>query len=159
LLGHFRHEIGHYYWELLVKQRCEAAFVRLFGDPYNPSYQDALNRYYGSATPPSDWQSQFVSAYATMHPWEDFAETFATYLDIVSLLDTAYHVNFSGPPPLHDLDAMVLQYQQLGISLNELNRSMGTMDVVPEIVSPGVKEKMRFIHELVQPPGIQPARG
>jgi hypothetical protein len=150
LLGHFRHEIGHYYWDMIVKHHCEYAFIGLFGDPMNPNYQDALQVYYNAA-PPSNWQSQFVSAYATMHPWEDFAETFATYLDIVSLLDTAYHVKFSsGSPSLHDLDAMVTQYQQLGISLNELNRSMGTMDVVPQIVSLGVKEKMRFIHHLMR---------
>ena len=87
-----------------------------------------------------------------MHPWEDFAETFAAYLDMVSLLDTAYHVNVSsGSPPLHDLDAIVTQYQQLGIAMNELNRSRGTMDVVPEIVSLGVKEKLRFIHYLLTP--------
>ncbi len=149
LLGHFRHEIGHYYWDLLVKQQCEQPFLAMFGDPYNPSYQAASQAYY-NAPLPGNWQSQFVSAYATMHPWEDFAETFATYLDIVSLLDTACSVTISAsPPPLHDLDAMVSQYQQLGISLNELNRSRGAMDVVPEIVSPGVKEKMRFIHEVV----------
>jgi hypothetical protein len=149
LLGHFRHEIGHYYWDMLVKHHCEDEFIRLFGDPMNPNYEDALQAYYNTP-PPSNWQSQFVSTYATMHPWEDFAETFATYLDIVSLLDTAHHVKFSsGPPPLHNLDAMVTQYQQLGVSLNELNRSQGTMDVIPEVISPGVKEKMRFIHELV----------
>lgn len=150
LLGHFRHEIGHYYWEVLVKQQREAAFLKLFGDPMNPSYQEALTAYYNVA-PPSNWQAQFVSAYATMHPWEDFAETFAAYLDMVSLLDTAHHVNVSGgSPPLHDLDAIVTQYQQLGISLNELNRSKGIMDVVPEVVSPGVKEKIRFIYDLVK---------
>lgn len=149
LLGHFRHEIGHYYWELLVKQQCEPTFMAMFGDPYNPNYQVASQAYYSTA-PPNSWQSHFVSAYATMHPWEDFAETFATYLDIVSLLDTASYVKISAnPPPLHDLDAMVTQYQQLGVALNELNRSIGTLDVVPEVVSSGVKEKMRFIHEVV----------
>ena len=149
LLGHFRHEIGHYYWDALVKKRCEAAFIQVFGDPMNPSYQEALTAYYNTA-PPNNWQSQFVSAYATMHPWEDFAETFATYLDMVSLLDTAYHISFfNGSPSLSHLDTIVIQYQQLGISLNELNRSKGIMDVVPEIVSPGVKEKMQFIHEVI----------
>lgn len=151
LLGHFRHEIGHYYWKGLVEQQCEAAFVKIFGDPLHPSYQEALEAYY-SAAPPSHWQAEFVSAYATMHPWEDFAETFATYVDMVSLLDTASYANFSSsPPPLHDLDAMVMQYQQLGISLNELNRSMGTMDVAPKVVSLGVKEKLHFIHHLIRP--------
>ncbi|MBM4254586.1 MAG: hypothetical protein FJ147_01670 [Deltaproteobacteria bacterium] len=150
LLGHFRHEIGHYYWEVLVKYQRDVAFAQIFGDPLNPSYQDAANRYY-NAPPPNHWQSHFVSAYATMHPWEDFAETFAVYVDIVSLLDTAYHVNIAREQlPLHDLEAMVTRYQELGVALNELNRSKGTMDVAPEVVSPGVKEKLRFIHGLMR---------
>jgi hypothetical protein len=149
LLGHFRHEIGHYYWDMLIKDQREADFTALFGDHTSPSYQEALKTYY-EAGPPPDWQSRFVSAYATMHPWEDFAETFATYLDMVSTLDTAYHAHFIGTSfPLHDLDAMAVQYQQLGVSLNELNRSMGLLDVVPEVLTPAVKEKMRFIHQLI----------
>jgi hypothetical protein len=149
LLGHFRHEIGHYYWDLLVKYKRETEFNELFGDPTKPSYQDALKRYY-EAGPPAEWQSLFVSASATVHPWEDFAETFATYLDMVGLLDTAYHNNFSGePPPKGDFDTMAKQYQRAGIALNELNRSMGTLDVVPEVLTPVVKQKMRFIHQLI----------
>src|SRR5262245_55791588 len=149
LLGHFRHEIGHYYWDMLVKDQREADCKALFGDHTNPSYQAALKTYY-QAGPSADWQSRFVSAYATMHPWEDFAETFATYLDMVSMLDTAYHAHFIGVSfLLYNLDAMAAQYQQLGVSLNELNRSMGLLDVVPEVVTPAVKEKMRFIHQLI----------
>lgn len=148
LMGHFQHEIGHYYWDILVKQKREADCKLLFGDHDNPSYQEALNRYY-EAGPPAQWQSQFVSTYATMHPWEDFAETFATYVDMFSTLDTASHVGFvNTPPALHHFDTMVAQYQQLGIALNELNRSMGLLDVVPEVLTSTVKEKMRFIHQL-----------
>jgi hypothetical protein len=148
LLGHFRHEIGHYYWDLLVKPKREEDFKALFGDPMNPSYEEALKRYYENGAP-TDWQPQFVSAYATMHPWEDFAETFATYLDMVSTLDTAYHVGLlATSPSLQDLDAMVVQYQQVGVALNELNRSMGLLDVVPEVLTPGAKEKMEFVHQV-----------
>ena len=147
LLGHFRHEIGHYYWDILVKYQRETDFTALFGDPTNPSYQEALQKYYADQPPPN-WQSQFVSAYATMHPWEDFAETFATYLKMVSTLDTAHHLGFAGASSFSDLDAMIVQYQQLGIALNELNRSKGLLDVVPEVITPVVKEKMRFIHQL-----------
>lgn len=126
------------------------------------NYQDALKSYYETG-PPADWQSQFVSAYATVHPWEDFAETFATYLDMVGLLDTAYHHHFSGePPPVCDLDAMMKQYQRVGIALNELNRSMGTLDVVPEVLTPVVKQKIHFVHQLtVQEKAlwVEPYRG
>jgi hypothetical protein len=149
LLGHFRHEIGHYYWDLLIKHKREASFTALFGNPTNPSYQDALKVYY-EAGPPVDWQSQFVSAYAAMHPWEDFAETFAHYLDIISMLDTAHHVGFSRAPlSLLDFNLSVVQYQQLGVALNELNRSRGIIDIIPEVLTSRVREKLHFIHQLV----------
>jgi hypothetical protein len=147
LVGHFRHEIGHYYWDMLVKQKREPDFKLLFGDHTDPSYSQALNQYYESG-PPANWQAQFVSAYATMHPWEDFAETFATYLDMISTLDTAYHIGFVNTLPIHNLDAMVTQYQQLGVALNELNRSMGLLDIAPKVLTGVVKGKMRFIQQL-----------
>jgi len=153
LVGHFRHEIGHYYWDMLVKQKREPDFKRLFGDHTDPSYAPALEHYY-KAGPPIDWPERFVSAYATMHPWEDFAETFATYLDMLSTLDTAYHVGFvTIPPTLRALDSTVEQYQQLGVALNELNRSMGLLDLAPKVLSQVVKEKMRFIQHLTSQAG------
>jgi len=47
LLGHFRHEIGHYYFYRLVTPSKEftARFNELFGDP-NADYQEALDRHY-----------------------------------------------------------------------------------------------------------------
>ena len=88
LLGHFRHEIGHYFWDRLVRDgsmldECRA----LFGDD-RADYQASLEKHYKSG-PPADWREHYVSAYATMHPWEDFAETFAHYLHILDALDTA----------------------------------------------------------------------
>jgi hypothetical protein len=151
LIGHFRHEVGHYYWDQLIKGRREDASRAVFGDHDQPTYADALDTYYKNGAP-SDWALSHVSAYATMHPWEDFAETWATYLDMVSGLDTAHHVGFGGEPEpaSADVDRMVKRYQQLGIALNEINRSMGLLDVVPEVFVPPVVEKLRFIHELVQ---------
>jgi hypothetical protein len=32
----------------------------------------------------------FISKYATSHPWEDWAETWAHYLHIMDMLETAY---------------------------------------------------------------------
>ena len=88
-----------------------------------------------------------------MHPWEDFAETWAAYLDMISALDTAaHHMGFGG----HDRcrarrdRADDPAIQQLGVGLNEINRSMGLLDVVPEVFVPPVVEKLRFVHELVR---------
>jgi hypothetical protein len=151
LIGHFRHEVGHYYWDQLVKGRREDECKAVFGDHDQPTYAEALEKYYKDG-PPADWSGNFISAYATMHPWEDFAETWASYLDMVSGLDTAYHVGFGGEtdPASAQLDDMVKRYQRLGIALNEVNRSMGLLDVVPEIFVQPVIEKLKFIHELVR---------
>ena len=149
LIGHFRHEIAHYYWEILVRSRDEVGCKAVFGDHEQPTYQQALEKYYNDGPLP-DWQQRFVSAYATMHPWEDFAETFATYLDMVSVLDTALHAGFiSTPACFGDLNGMLSQYKTLGVGMNEINRSMGLLDLVPEVLVTPVREKMRYIHELV----------
>jgi hypothetical protein len=150
LIGHFRHEVGHYYWDLLIKGRREAEFVAVFGDHNSPTYAEALERHYTEG-PPADWQTRHISAYASMHPWEDFAETWATYLDMVSALDTADHMGFGGQsdPVNAKIEAMIARYQQLGVALNEFNRSLGLLDLVPEVFVPAVVEKLRFIHELV----------
>lgn len=151
LIGHFRHEIGHYYWDQLVKGRREDACRAVFGDHDNPTYAEAMETYYQQGAAP-DWRTRFVSAYASMHPWEDFAECWATYLDMVSTLDTANDTSFDGEilPLDAPVEALVERYQKLGIVLNEINRGMGLLDVVPEVFVPPVVEKLRFIHELVQ---------
>ncbi len=151
LIGHFRHEIGHYYWDQLVKGRREDQCRAVFGDHDHPSYAEALDAYYQNG-PAANWRERFVSAYATMHPWEDFAETWATYLDMVSALDTAEHAGLGGQidAPHADLTTMIARYQQLGLSLNEVNRSMGLLDLVPEVFVPAVVTKLQYIHELVR---------
>ncbi len=148
-IGHFRHEIGHYYWEMLITadevENCKA----LFGDHENPTYSEALERHYNEG-PPVNWQNSYVSAYATMHPWEDFAETFAVYLDMVSVLDTAANMELISEP-YHQLECeeMIKRYQTLGLVLNEMNRAMGLTDLVPEIFVPLVREKLQYVHRLV----------
>jgi hypothetical protein len=150
LIGHFRHEIAHFYWDMLVKGRREPEFVAVFGDHNQPSYAEALEAHYQNG-PPADWALNYVSAYASMHPWEDFAETWATYLDMVSALDTAAHMGFHEPidPRTAEIEPMVKLYQELGVALNEINRSMGLLDVVPEVIVPPVVEKLRYVHQLV----------
>ena len=150
LIGHFRHEIGHYYWDLLVKDRAEEECKTFFGDHDCPTYAEALQQHYESG-PPADWRTRYVTAYATMHPWEDFAETWATYLDMVSTLDTAsQHGLADSGLTFHDFDAMIVAYGRLGIALNELNRNLGLLDAAPKIFVTPVVEKLRFVHRLVQ---------
>lgn len=148
LVGHFRHEIGHYYWDLLVRDSRLDAFKRLFGDPESPPYAEAMERHY-SEGPPAGWQQNFVSSYATMHPWEDWAETFAFYLDIASVVETASSVGLSPAVPFEDLDAMLEAFGRVRVAANELNRTMGLKDLVPETVTPAVAEKLRFVHDVV----------
>jgi hypothetical protein len=151
IIGHFRHEIGHYYWQMLIQGQREPEFQAAFGDHNNPPYAQAQQHYYQNG-PRADWRSNFISAYATMHPWEDFAETFATYLDMVSVLDTALRMNvFESCDPLQtELPAMVKQYAKLGVVFNEMNRAMGLTDLVPEIFGPPVVAKLQYVHQLIR---------
>ena len=157
LIGHFRHEVGHYYWDLLVRGRREADSVRVFGDHNEPTYADALDHHYQEGPPP-DWPSRFVSAYASMHPWEDFAETFATHQDMVAVLRTAENNGFGSVPDVRNapIGDLVDAYRRLGIAMNEMNRTMGLVDFVPKMFIPPVVEKLAFVHELVQE-AAQPA--
>lgn len=149
LIGHFRHEIAHYYWEILVRNQDEPTYKAVFGDHEKPTYREAVDAYYKNGPRPN-WQESFVSAYATMHPWEDFAESFATYLDMASVLDTAYHSGFLATPPrFGDMDAMLVQYRALGIGMNEINRSMGLLDLVPEVFVDPVRKKMQYVHDCI----------
>lgn len=151
VIGHFRHEIAHYYWQMLVENVQEPEFEAVFGDHKDPSYTEAQDCFYKEG-PPSDWQAKYVSAYATMHPWEDFAETFATYLDMVSVLDTAMHMNVakSCDPIQAKLPNMVERYVSLGVVLNEMNRAMGLTDLVPEIFGSLITAKLQYVHDLVR---------
>ena len=167
VLGHLRHEIGHYYQPLLApegspqRERCR----ELFGDD-REDYGAALERHYESGPPP-DWADRFVSAYATMHPWEDWAETFAHYLHIRDVLQTAvaYGVTVSGPPVLAadaaplfsypaasgtgDFRALLDAWLPLTYALNAINRSLGESDLYPFLLPPPVIDKLAFVDSLV----------
>jgi hypothetical protein len=162
LLGHFRHEIGHYYWPILVERgdRLEA-YRQLFGDE-RVDYQAAVDRHYADG-PPRDWEARYVSAYATMHPWEDWAETFAHYLHIRDTLETATEFGIGvarlGQPegrgvarPDHTLvarpfEAIVEMWLPLTYALNAVNRSMGAADLYPFTLSDEVVGKLAFVHD------------
>ena len=156
MLGHLRHEVGHYYWYLLIEGApLEERFRELFGDE-RADYGEAMRKHYESA--PSDaWAESFVSAYAGMHPWEDFAETWAHYIHIVDTLETANAsaVAIAGRPlasPLRarerPFSAVLEDWLPLTVSLNQLNRSMGMRDAYPFALTPAVIDKLTFVHDL-----------
>lgn len=146
LVGHFRHELGHYYWDMLVKPSRLEAFRELFGHEQEPTYADAMTRYYEQG-PADGWEASFISGYATMHPWEDFAETFAAYLDMGAVLSTIMTFRSEEEIP-SDFNQMLNAYRPVGIVANELNRDLGLLDLVPEVFTDPVIKKLRFVHEL-----------
>ena len=165
LIGHFRHEIGHYYWDRLVRDGGQLDACRaIFGDD-SQDYGQALQNHYANGAP-SNWQDSFVSQYATSHPWEDFAETWAHYLHIVDTLEIARAFGLSTQPLLakgEELDAsvdfdpyrateigqLIDSWLPLSLALNSLNRAMGQPDLYPFVLSPPAIEKLGFIHKLV----------
>jgi hypothetical protein len=166
VLGHLRHEIGHYYQPILAPDGSPARERTrdLMGDD-RADYQAALDKHYAEGPPP-DWPDRYVSAYATMHPWEDWAETFAHYLHIRDVLQTAvaYGITVSGPSvlaadaePLYsypaavpdDLRAMLEAWLPLTYALNAINRSLGESDLYPFVLAPAVIDKLALIDDLV----------
>ncbi|HJS45276.1 MAG TPA: putative zinc-binding peptidase [Rhizomicrobium sp.] len=166
LLGHFRHEIGHYFWDRLVASdsgRLEE-FRVLFGDD-RQDYGEALKRHYDEGAPPN-WQDNYISMYATMHPWEDFAETWAHYLHIVDTLETAGAFGLKVKPrrarsvlaaaidfdPYKaDLERLIDAWLPVEFATNSMSRSMGLTDLYPFLLSPKVIEKLGYIHALTHP--------
>jgi hypothetical protein len=165
LLGHFRHEVGHYFWDILVHDggRLEACRA-IFGDD-RIDYAEALARHHSTGASP-DWQRHYVSAYATMHPWEDFAETWAHYLHIVDTLEMAAEFGLKVHPKRDkegglsaqiDFDPYIVQsfdpisraWLPFVFAMNSVNRAMGTRDLYPFALSPRVLIKLEFIHQLI----------
>ena len=161
VLGHFRHEIAHYYWHRLIEHTPDLArFRELFGDE-TAGYQAALQRHYRDP-PPAGWRERFISAYATMHPWEDFAETFAHYLHLVDTLAalTDARVRFGTRassagddvpfnPYRADIAVIAEQWIPAAFALNEICRSMGHRDLYPFSLSPTVMVKLDYVHRLI----------
>jgi hypothetical protein len=174
LLGHMRHESGHYFWDRLVATddaRLED-FRALFGDD-RLDYDAALQKHYNEGAP-QGWQDDFVSVYATTHPWEDFAETWAHYLHIVDTLETAgafglkvkprrargalaANIDFD-PYRTAKMDTLIDAWLPIEFATNSLNRSMGQIDLYPFVLSPKVIEKLAFVHALThQRPALRKA--
>jgi len=167
LLGHFRHEIGHYYWDLLVLPTPWIDdFRALFGDD-RADYAAALQTHYEQGPPP-DWADRFVSSYASTHPWEDWAETWAHYLHMADTADTAMSFGVDATnveltsdlftaddlwQPDHPDAAKFLDFINgwvlLTNVLNELSRSMGQPDYYPFVLPRAAVGKLQFIHRVI----------
>jgi hypothetical protein len=162
LLGHFRHEIGHYYWFILFDQALDIEkFRALFGDERD-DYTEALAIYY-SQKDEKDQSPEFISRYASSHPWEDWAETWAHYMHMYDTLETAYAWGLNFNPretALKDekrlirgdyssIEELIENWTMATGALNSLNRSMGLNDPYPFIITPQVSKKLEFIHETI----------
>ncbi len=165
LVGHFRHEVGHYYWERLVQGTPEIeAFRREFGDERR-DYAEALDRHYREG-PIEGWQEFYVSAYASAHPWEDWAETWAHYLHMVDTLEAAHSYRLSLAPPgaagsvlgvnmdfdpyqMLDFNRLVSAWFPVVHAGNSLNRAMGQPDLYPFVLTQRSLAKLHFVHDLI----------
>lgn len=172
LLGHFRHEIGHYYWERLIANspRIEQ-FRQLFGDE-RQDYAAALKQHYQQG-PPADWQQHFISSYATAHPWEDWAESWAHYLHMTDMLETAASNGLSLHPARRDEPALkrahsgpdepfgrlIEAWFPLTYLSNNLNRSMGLADAYPFVLSEAATAKLRFVHDILRETAANSSQG
>jgi len=165
LIGHFRHESGHYYWDRFIKNsELIEPFRAMFGDE-RLDYSQAMHDYYANG-PKKSWQNVWISAYASMHPWEDWAETWAHYLHMVDTLETASDFDFSvsGNKVANPLVAsgnhdhiytatsfthLFNDWCRLTAVLNGLNRSMGLDDAYPFVIPISALDKLRFVHQVV----------
>lgn len=166
LIGHFRHEVGHYYWDRLIAsdEHTLADFRALFGDE-SVDYGEALKRHYADG-PPADWKATYISAYAASHPWEDWAEMWAHYFHCMSTLEMANSLGISIAPQItqaetltvnanfdpyleKDFSKITAAYIPVTLAINSMNRSMGQPDIYPFVLSEASLEKLQFIHSLL----------
>lgn len=158
LLGHFRHEIGHFFWyELIENSNYLNQFRELFGDE-TIDYEQALKVYYHNHTHKvsdatycnNDWREQYISAYCQSHPYEDWAETWAHYLHMTDGLETAISYSVCEQLKENSFDERYLQWLKSTQLMNALNRSMGLSDSYPFAITKNVKKKLEFIDFVVK---------
>lgn len=165
LIGHLRHEVGHYFWDQLIYTHpiVLEEFRAIFGDERR-DYGVALKNYYKEGAP-ENWQTSFISKYATSHAWEDWAETWAHYLHIMDMVETAYFFGVNVKPiglqkgmktkasfdpyTVEEFDTIIKTCVPLSFAVNSINRAMGVPDVYPFTISPPVVAKLTFIHKLL----------
>jgi len=166
LIGHFRHETGHYYWDQLVANGPKLEPYRaIFGDE-REDYGEALKRHYKNGAP-QGWEATHVSSYACAHSWEDFAETWAHYFHIVDGLETAGWYGLDGHTPdaginrtpggwsdagpygAVEFQPLMDAWVPLTVAMNAMNRSIGLGDFYPFVLSDTIFAKLEFIHGLI----------
>jgi hypothetical protein len=146
LLGHFRHESGHYYEALLVPAGAARDEYRsLFGDERD-DYAAALARHHENGPAP-DWSARCISPYASSHPMEDWAECWSHYLHITDGLETARATGFVTDPAGADWNSEVSLWISVSVRLNELARGLGVDDPYPFVLNAPVRTKLAFIHQ------------
>lgn len=156
LLGHFRHESGHYYFDRLIKYSSHLpTFRQLFGDE-TEDYDTAIEHYYRqreSLLNNGAWQQgEFISCYAQAHPLEDWAECWAHYLHMVDTLETAAEFGIIGAGfNRTDFESWLPYWERVTVALNALNRSMGLRDAYPFVLSAPVLTKIHFVHQVIGP--------
>ncbi len=157
MIGHFRHEIGHFVFSRLIQnEQFHSEFQRIFGNETG-DYGAALQSYYAGGGI-GDWQKEYVTAYASSHPLEDWAESFAHALHLVDIVDSAVATGLTNPtflPPDYDsyreadAERLLTVGSDLGVGLNHVNRSMGLSDIYPFVLTPAVRLKLKFVHASV----------
>lgn len=176
LLGHFRHESGHYYWNRLVENNDNRLyeFRTVFGNEQR-DYSGALQWYYQNGAP-AGWQQYHISVYASSHPWEDWAETWAHYMHMMDTLETAWSFGLSvrvrnipqqrqvsssldtDPYEIDDFREIITQWLPFTYAMNSINRSMGINDLYPFVMSDWVIRKLDFIHRICREEKVKPVR-
>ena len=163
LLGHFRHEIAHYYWDRLVRDSGSIdEFRGIFGDE-RIDYRESLSRHHSDG-PPADWPNNFVTAYASSHPWEDFAETWAHYFHMVDTLETArafgihtrprvagaaLDASVEFDPYTASVDRLIDAWLPLTFAFNSINRSMGVSDLYPFVLGAPSMVKLSYVYNKI----------
>ncbi|MCW8904203.1 zinc-binding metallopeptidase family protein [Sedimenticola sp.] len=164
LLGHFRHESGHYYWDVLLRNSPHIEeFRALFGDE-RIGYGDVMQGYYVNG-PVANWQTNWISGYASAHSWEDWAETWAHYLHMIDSMETANDYGFDlGNTGRHtaksqqfnaeylssvSINDLVNEWSNFTVALNDMNRSMGLPDAYPFVLTDFIIKKLAFVHAIV----------
>lgn len=151
LLGHFRHESGHYYFDKLINnEESREKFRGLFGDE-RVDYKAALSQYYANKSTLRG-NRDYISVYAQSHPFEDWAEVWSHYLHMIDTLETAADYNLEqGAEHFDEFAETLAKWAELAMVLNSLNRSMGLEDAYPFILAGKTLKKLRFVHDLIYP--------
>jgi hypothetical protein len=150
LIGHMRHEYGHFLDLCCIQgDLLRAKYVELFGDPATVDYAEAKTRYYAQG-PTGNWPESYVSAYASMHPWEDFAETVNVYLDLMALAETARDQLGSNIDTSANgcVATFISELLDLAITVSEFNFDMGLNALLPERFNDEVVCKLSYVHSL-----------